>query len=208
MMLKDPKLACSTCKHQKLLSSMPCYCLGRLFHYILSSFPFHPTTTSRFPSNSTSTTLSMSQDLLTALEALAIDTTSDPMTDAPTADASMPKTNLVDILSLYPICDRFLTELDISDILSVRLLSRRLLPNITSYCQKRWDINRRLRRFVENPKEFRTELGNANAFISGSFAIQFFDNVLWEKSDLDIYLRDDGKGTKALTHHLVTKEGV
>lgn len=141
----------------------------------------------------------MSQDLLPALEALAIDITSDPMTDAPTADASTPKTNLVDILSLYPICDRFLTELDISDILSVRLLSRRLLPNIISYSQKRWDVNRRLRRFVENPKEFRTELGNANAFISGSFAIQFFDNVLWMGSDLDIYLRDYGKGVKALT---------
>ncbi len=143
------------------------------------------------------------------MEALTIEetTATEPVAGAPDAGATTPKTNLIDVLSIYPICDRFLPELDISDLLSVRLLSKRLLPNITSHCQKRWDINRRLKRFVDYPTEFRTELGNANTFISGSFAIQFFDNVLWEGSDLDVYLKDDGKGASALAHYLITKEG-
>jgi hypothetical protein len=39
------------------------------------------------------------------------------------------------------------------------------------------------------------------ALIAGSFATQFFDNVLWKESDLDIYIQD-GEGAAAFANHL------
>ena len=51
-------------------------------------------------------------------------------------------------------------------------------------------MDRALRRFVDNPHQFRSKLGEYNAIVSGSFALQFFDRVVWPESDLDIFILD------------------
>ncbi|KAG9966119.1 hypothetical protein KCU61_g1073, partial [Aureobasidium melanogenum] len=59
-------------------------------------------------------------------------------------------------------------------------------------CQ--WNINQRLARFVNDPKEFRSRLGQADALISGTFALLFFAQLYWLDSGLDIYVQ---QGLKA-----------
>ena len=53
-----------------------------------------------------------------------------------------------------------------------------------------WNIDKKLARFFKNPIIFREELAKQEALIAGSFAVQFFDRVVWEGSDLDIFVHD------------------
>lgn len=143
----------------------------------------------------------MAQRLVSALQDLTFtspNSTSNPASSSP---------NLIDILCQYPICDRLLSHLEISTLLTVKLLSKRLTPNIQSHCQRRWDINRRLKRFVRFPKDLRAVLGSVNALISGSFALQFFDDVTWKESDLDIYLKDNEASISEIVGYLEQREG-
>ena len=41
---------------------------------------------------------------------------------------------------------------------------------------------------MDNPVNFRSELAKHQGLISGSFALQFFEGVVWPKSDLDIFI--------------------
>ena len=52
-----------------------------------------------------------------------------------------------------------------------------------------WDIDRSLRRFVNNPVQFRDQLAFSDALISGSFALQFFERVVWHGTGLDIFVQ-------------------
>ncbi|KAI1418746.1 hypothetical protein F5Y12DRAFT_721893 [Xylaria sp. FL1777] len=107
------------------------------------------------------------------------------------------------LLSQYPIQSRIIPDLDTKSILHLCRVSSGLRADIYSYL---WDINKRLGRFFQNPIAFRTELGRADALISGSFALQFFANKFWPESDLDINLRD-GEGVERLGRYLVEVEG-
>jgi hypothetical protein len=49
-------------------------------------------------------------------------------------------------------------------------------------------------------------LGEHDALISGSFAIQFFDGVVWHESDLDIFV-EQGEGASELRRYLLKNEG-
>ena len=44
------------------------------------------------------------------------------------------------------------------------------------------------------------------ALISGSFVLQYFEKVLWEESDLDIFIKQ-GDGADAFAQYLVKEEG-
>jgi len=51
-----------------------------------------------------------------------------------------------------------------------------------------------------------------NALLSGSFALQFFDRVVWKDSDLDVYvqspwLRSDNTSLLVLGQYLVSTDG-
>lgn len=76
-------------------------------------------------------------------------------------------TNLLDVLSLYPICDRLCSHLDISGLLLLNKISKSLFGNIGAHLKKRWDINRKLTRFVRDPERLRSLLGKYDALISG-----------------------------------------
>jgi hypothetical protein len=65
----------------------------------------------------------------------------------------------------------------------------------------RWNINRRLARFVDDPKEFRSQLGQADALISGTFALLFFAQLYWLDSGMDIYVTQ-GKKADTLVRYI------
>ena len=52
-----------------------------------------------------------------------------------------------------------------------------------------WDINKSLRRFVDDPDSLRTLMAEQGALISGDVALDFFEKRGSHGSDLDIYVR-------------------
>ncbi|KAF7902235.1 hypothetical protein EAF00_002138 [Botryotinia globosa] len=125
----------------------------------------------------------------------------------------MPESNLSstweDIFLCYPIFDNICTHLDPNEILLLRATTKQLSPLFESLFKTQWNINRQLKRFIEDPITFRSKLATYNAVISGSFALQFFERRFWKESDLDIYVNgsDDSGSHDQLDEHLVNSEG-
>ncbi|TVY86545.1 hypothetical protein LAWI1_G008802, partial [Lachnellula willkommii] len=112
---------------------------------------------------------------------------------------------LVDLLENYAVFDSLCSHLDVAGIDTLRKVTKRWSGHLSAHLTERWNINKKLRRFVTHPKEFRTELGYWDALISGSFALQFFDGVVWEESDLDIFV-EYGADATGLGEYLVRDE--
>lgn len=77
------------------------------------------------------------------------------------------------------------SSLDVQSLVRLSATCKQLHSDILAL----WDVNLRLCRFfgdVDTSKAFRSQLGRCNALIAGSFALQFFEGVLWTESDLDI----------------------
>ena len=75
-----------------------------------------------------------------------------------------------------------------------------------------WNIDKKLARFFKNPILFREELAKQETLIAGSFAMQFFDRIVWEESDLDIFVHDKlahwrGNEITHLERFLIQSEG-
>ncbi|KAF2489868.1 hypothetical protein BU16DRAFT_531300 [Lophium mytilinum] len=114
------------------------------------------------------------------------------------------RVSLVDLLnpsSMYPVFNSLRASLDACSILNLTSTCKRL-HSLRHYL---WDINRSLRRFVDDPMEFRSQMGAADGLISGSFVLQFFEGVFWEESDLDVFIRNDGR-ERAFAAYLIHKE--
>jgi len=88
----------------------------------------------------------------------------------------------------YPVFDRICSYLGIGDIISMTRTCKRLSGLYQALLATQWNVDRALRRFVNDPYRFRSKLGEYDAIVSGSFALQFFDRVIWPESDLDIYI--------------------
>lgn len=104
---------------------------------------------------------------------------------------------LLDIFTQYErynlIFDNIYQRLDIKDIIAVSRTCSTLSSFYKNMLPCRWNINRRLARFFNDPKEFRSRLGRAEALISGTFALLFFAQLYWLDSGLDIYVRQGSK---------------
>lgn len=109
------------------------------------------------------------------------------------------------IFLTYPIFDRICTYLQPRELVRLRSTTKKLSSSFESLFKTQWNINRSLMRFVYNPVAFRSTLSRQNAIISGSFALQFFDRVVWDGSDLDIYV-EDGPGVEELEEYLTKSE--
>lgn len=112
---------------------------------------------------------------------------------------------LIDILSQYPIFDALCSHLDTPTLFLLRRVSKSFAQNYAAHTKERWNINRRLQHFIQDPKSLRSLLARYNALISGSFVIQFLDAVFWDEADLDIFVYHKHAG--AFATHLVEKEG-
>lgn len=103
----------------------------------------------------------------------------DPEAGSDTQQTPKEGKSLLAVLALYPIFDTLCSHLDIGGLLALRKLSKQLSTHLSTPMKERWNVNRRLGRFVRNPIEFRSQMARHNALISGSFVIQFFDDVFW-----------------------------
>ena len=72
---------------------------------------------------------------------------------------------------------------------------------------EQWNVNRQLGPFVRNPIEFRSQMAPHDALIIfSSFVIQFFDDVFWKESNLDMYVQS-GEGVSACGQYFLREEG-
>jgi len=105
----------------------------------------------------------------------------------------------------YPIFDRICSSLGIGDIVSLTRTCKSLSSVYQVLLTTQWNVDRALRRFVKDPCLFRSKLGEYDALVSGSFALQFFDRVIWPESDLDIFMRVGAQ--KHFEEYLCQSEG-
>lgn len=112
----------------------------------------------------------------------------------------------LEVLSIYPIFDALCSHLDIASFLSLQRVSKQLAANFYAQKNRRWDIDKGLRRFVREPKAFRCQMGKLDAIISGSFMLQFYEEIVWEEDTvLDIYLPSEA--LRAMYQYLCLQEG-
>ncbi|KAK6001453.1 hypothetical protein QM012_002784 [Aureobasidium pullulans] len=85
------------------------------------------------------------------------------------------------------VFDGLTTHLSIRDIVALTRTCRSLRSLYQKLVSKgAWNINDRLKRFVNDPGGFRKKLMELDGIISGGFALQFMDRVHWNGSDLDV----------------------
>ncbi|CAD0114650.1 unnamed protein product [Aureobasidium uvarum] len=111
---------------------------------------------------------------------------------------------LLDIFTQYDrhhlVFDNIYQRLDIEDVVAISRTCKRLSSFYKNMLPCRWNINRRLARFVNDPKEFRSRLGQADALISGTFALLFFAQLYWLDSGMDIYVRQGSKADNLIRY--------
>lgn len=104
---------------------------------------------------------------------------------------------LLDIFTQYErynlVFDNIYQRLDIKDIIAISRTCTALSSFYKNMLPCRWNINRRLSRFVNDSRAFRSAMGEADALISGTFALLFFAQLYWLDSGLDIYVRQGSK---------------
>ncbi|EPE34587.1 hypothetical protein GLAREA_10281 [Glarea lozoyensis ATCC 20868] len=114
-------------------------------------------------------------------------------------------------LLLLLIFDTLCAYLEPREILSLRATAKEFTVLYPSICFSQFNIKRLIRRFVQDPVALRSKLGQYNALISGSTALQLFERVVWRDSDLDIYVKredeEDVQSVVALREHLINFEG-
>ena len=112
------------------------------------------------------------------------------------------KLSLHNLFQAYPVFEQLCRYLDIGDVIA---LTRTCMALSHIYhalvSQQHWNVDRDLMRFVKDPRRFRNQLGESDALISGSFALQFFERQCWEESDLDIFV-EEGEGARELERYL------
>jgi len=114
--------------------------------------------------------------------------------------------DLFDLERYYPVFKNLCSCLGIGEIVALTRTCKKLSSLYQILLKRHWDVDTGLRRFVDDPLRFRSQLRKQNAVISGSFALQFFERVVWEDSDLDIYAQA-GLPTTYLAQYLRETEG-
>lgn len=100
-----------------------------------------------------------------------------------------------------PMRDCLYQALDVRSIIRLAQTSKNVRGMIYSD-QALWNINKRLARFFDNSIAFRSQLGLCDGLIAGSFPLQFFENVHWPDSDIDLYVKW-GESAEAMHIYLI-----
>lgn len=128
---------------------------------------------SLFHNHPQTSTHKMAENLASTALPVRLNKSPESQEPTPTITLTKPATNttLLDVLSLYPVCDRLCSHLDVSGLLLLKTISKSLSGNIEAHLKQRWDINRKLTRFVREPKRLRSLMGKHDALISGKYSI-------------------------------------
>ena len=123
-----------------------------------------------------------------------------------TQQAASPRSRLVELFAhpdeYYPIYTELASALDLKDILRLMATCSELRKKLGTTL---WNIDKSLQRFFHDPYGFRHILARYDAIISGSFVLQFFENVRWSNPDLDIFVQSSN--FIELEQHLRDREG-
>ena len=121
-----------------------------------------------------------------------------------------PMATLLDFLTerdqYYPIYELLSSHLRIAEIIALTRTCRKLSHLYQELLPVFWDIDWFLRRFVDDPYEFRGQMKQHNAFLSGQFAYGFFKGEPGEGRpimDILIHVRD----RDAFVQYLLQVEG-
>ncbi|KAL8893571.1 MAG: hypothetical protein Q9192_005134 [Flavoplaca navasiana] len=106
----------------------------------------------------------------------------------------------------YPIFSCLCDHLSIGGILALSKTCKDFSDIYDFLLPIQWNVDKRLQRFVNDPVGLRSKMGELDALVSGSFAIQFFERVTWLSSDLDMYVKA-GARAYALRTYLANSEG-
>ncbi|KAL8784342.1 MAG: hypothetical protein Q9195_009087 [Heterodermia aff. obscurata] len=123
-----------------------------------------------------------------------------------TGGSSLTKPTLSHVLNIYPICDHLSSILPIADLIRLTRTCKQFSSLYQRALPAHWNIDKRLKRFVNDPQSFRSEMADRDALISGSFALQFFERVTWNESDLDIFLEGQNE-VSGFEQYLCEREG-
>jgi hypothetical protein len=187
-----------------------------LFVFLLIFFTSNPTQ-SPFPLHSFSITISRKINSYSRLQGLARlgmdETVKDLAAKTPTTSSSSsstsrapPKPQLLDLFDITPVADGLCSVLSIAEIINLTRTCKRLSTLDKNLILSQWNVNRLLGRFVDKPREFRSQMAECDAVVSGSQALQFFERVHWKEADLDVFIRM-GSGVDKFCEYLMETEG-
>ena len=105
----------------------------------------------------------------------------------------------------YPIYASLSSYLGIAEIVALTRTCKKLSNLYQDLLARRWNIDRVLHSFADNPCGFREQLKQHNAFISGEFAYRFFMNEIKRRPLVDIFIKSGDED--AFIQYLVQVEG-
>ena len=105
----------------------------------------------------------------------------------------------------YPIYTSLSSYLGIAEIVALTRTCKKLSKLYQELLPIQWDIDRDLCRFVENPCQFRTQLGLHNALVAGDFAHYFFSRETWKTSKVEVLI-ESGDSINAFVEYLLQEE--
>ncbi|RPD65283.1 hypothetical protein L226DRAFT_456156 [Lentinus tigrinus ALCF2SS1-7] len=89
----------------------------------------------------------------------------------------------------HPVYDTIFSCLTPASFARISRVCRDIREGAVDFATRAYNINRRLGYYFSDPLAFRALMARTRFFISGSFALQFFDRTFYPGSDLDLYVQ-------------------
>ena len=130
-----------------------------------------------------------------------------PLSVPSTSSTSQPTLlSTFDRESHYPVFSAFCNCLSIAEIISLTRTCKRFSGLYQYLLSVQWDVDKVLRRYVDDPQGFRTQMARCDALIDGDFACQYFERVVWSYDSLDLYIQQ-GLGPDLFSKYLLHTAG-
>lgn len=108
--------------------------------------------------------------------------------------------------SRYPIFNALCDCLSIAEIVFLTQTCKKLSGLYQYLLPVQWDIDKALRRYVDDPYGFRSQMAKHDALIFGYFATEYFDRVLGKCKTLEVAVRQ-GLGSELFRKYLLDVAG-
>ncbi|KII94493.1 hypothetical protein PLICRDRAFT_120574 [Plicaturopsis crispa FD-325 SS-3] len=109
------------------------------------------------------------------------------------------------ILANPPVSNIIFSALSPATLIRFSWTCRDARDAVRGFWQIAYDIDRHLKRFFRDPREFRELQARTGTLISGSSALQFLDRTVYPGSDLDLYV--EGRYALSIEEWLVNSAG-
>lgn len=103
--------------------------------------------------------------------------------------------------SRSPILSKFCGYLPIAEIVSLTQTCRKLSGLYQYLLPIQWDVDEALRRYVDDPQGFRSQMAKYDALIDGTFVTQYFERVIWKWQPLIVSIQQ-GLGPELFSKYL------